>query len=593
MTTAVPATSKELDIEPRPSSALGGGNLQTAAGVEQHRTSKELGLDASATTERDLEKDAGSSDHSGAGEKLTRSETNRPSKYSWALCTAGLFLGAFLYGLDTTIAADVQASVYEDFLNIEKLAWVGVGFPMGSVGVILLLGFCCGLFDTKWVFIASLTLFEAGSALCGGAPNIDALIVGRVLAGMGGAGIYLAALTYVEAFTSIKERPLYNASMGLCWGIGAILGPVIGGAFSVNESATWRWAFYINLPLAGVSAPVYIFLFPNNNPAKQLTFLKKLVMVDWVGAVLNACVWVFFIVALTFSGADWAWSSGGSISMWVLFGASLIAFIVQQAFAIFTTKENRLYPVQLLKSRTMVLLYVATGACTACQGICIYYIPLLFQFSRGDSALKAAIRLLPFIIPTVFAMMFNGALMPVTKRYAPWYLGSGILILIGGVLLYEISPSTHTGAIYGFEVLCALGGGATFQIGYSVAAAKLRGRDIPAGIGFINVAQIGTFSIVLTMAGAIFQNIGYDNLKSSLAGYNLPEQTLRAALAGAASAAQDAFSGPQRELVINSVINTISKEFALVFVGGAVMMLAACAMRWEALEMDPTKMEES
>lgn len=94
-------------------------------------------------------------------------------------------------GLDTTIAADVQASVYETLGDIQNLAWVGVGFPMASVAVILLQGRAYGLFDVKPLMISSIVIFEAGSALCGAAPTSDALIVGRVIAGIGGSGMYL------------------------------------------------------------------------------------------------------------------------------------------------------------------------------------------------------------------------------------------------------------------------------------------------------------------------------------------------------------------------------------------------------------------
>lgn len=94
-------------------------------------------------------------------------------------------------GLDTTISADVQGPILETFGDIEKLSWVGIGFPMGSVSVILLVGALYALFEIKWIFIGSLVLFEAGSALCGAAPDMNALVVGRVIAGMGGAGMYL------------------------------------------------------------------------------------------------------------------------------------------------------------------------------------------------------------------------------------------------------------------------------------------------------------------------------------------------------------------------------------------------------------------
>jgi MFS family permease len=96
-------------------------------------------------------------------------------------------------GLDTTIAADVQGPILESLGQIEKLAWVGIGFPMGSVATILLIGTAYGLFDIKYMIIGSFLLFEIGSAVCGAAPNMDAMIVGRVVAGIGGAGLYLGS----------------------------------------------------------------------------------------------------------------------------------------------------------------------------------------------------------------------------------------------------------------------------------------------------------------------------------------------------------------------------------------------------------------
>lgn len=97
----------------------------------------------------------------------------------------------FQAGLDTTIAADVQGPILESLGEIEKLAWVGIGFPMGSVAVILLIGRCYGLFELKSFIISSIILFEIGSAICGAAPTMNAIIIGRVIAGIGGAGMYL------------------------------------------------------------------------------------------------------------------------------------------------------------------------------------------------------------------------------------------------------------------------------------------------------------------------------------------------------------------------------------------------------------------
>ncbi|KIM94455.1 hypothetical protein OIDMADRAFT_45814 [Oidiodendron maius Zn] len=506
------------------------------------------------------------------------------SKWVWFSVCIGWCLGSLLYGLDTTIAADVQGSILESLGEIEKLSWVGSGFPMGSVATILLLGYCYGLFQIKWVYLGSIVLFEIGSAICGAAPTMDALIVGRVLAGIGGAGMYLGCLTYIAMFTSLKERSLYNALAGFCWGVGCILGPVIGGAFA-DSNATWRWAFYINLVLAAVSAPIYIFCFPRCDPHPNLIAKEKWKKVDWLGAFLMMTLICLLTIVLSFAGSTWRWQSGGSIALWVLFGLSLIAFSLQQTFAIFTTEEHRLFPVQFLKSRTLILFYFGTEAAGTGLFITIYYVPLYFQFTKDDSAIEAAVRLLPFITVVIFFIMFSGALLPMFAWYNAWYLISGAFILIGSSLMLRVTQTTHAAAIYGFEIIIAIGTGLSVQIGYSLASAKVKPHEVAQAIGFINVAQIGSVSIALSISGSIFQNMGFKHLQDSLAPYNFTESQLRLALSGAQSTLFSNSSAQVKELAIGAVTRTISSIYGLLIAAGVLMVMSAIFMKREKLQL--------
>lgn len=172
---------------------------------------------------------------------------------------------------------------------------------------------------------------------------------------------------------------------------------MVGGGFA-ETSATWRWAFYINLPLAALLAPVYIFLFPKYNGRPEVSGPTKLRQIDWIGFILNAGVWTLFQVACTFSGSTWKWDSAGPISLWVVFAVFLVSLIVQQTWCIFTTYERRLIPLQLFKSRSIILLYIGAACAATAVAVAIYFVPLFFVFTKGDSAIKAAVRLLPFIV---------------------------------------------------------------------------------------------------------------------------------------------------------------------------------------------------
>ncbi|KAK4061646.1 uncharacterized protein Triagg1_10188 [Trichoderma aggressivum f. europaeum] len=478
----------------------------------------------------------------------------------WILTCIALYLGALLYGLDTTIAADVQAEVYEALGHIEKLPWIGLGFPMASVATILPFGRAYALFNIKVLLLSSIIVFEAGSALCGAAPTSDALIIGRAIAGIGGAGMYLG------------------------WGVGCILGPVIGGAFSVS-SATWRWAFYINLPAAGILLPVYLFIVPSKNPRPDLTIKHKFTDIDWIGAILYGTIFVLFMIVVTFSGSTFAWNSTTPIVLWVVFGVCLIAFALQQGLKIFTTDEHRIFPVHFLKSRSLVLLYIATGSAGAAQGVVLYYTPLFFQFTKGDSPLQAAVRLLPFICVFIVFVMAAGATLPIVGRYNLYYFAGGCFILIGGALLCTIDETTSTSKIYGYEALSAIGIGLLFQIGYAVAVAKASPTDEPKAIGFINVAQIGTIAISLAIAGSLFQNVGFDSLKSAFAGRHLPDDYIRSALAGTLS---PVFSSGDAEIIhvaVVSVAGTIRKIFSTVAAAGALVVVSSLLMRFEKIDL--------
>lgn len=159
------------------------------------------------------------------------------NNWQWIAVLAAIYSSAFLYGLDNTIVADIQAAAVETFGEVEKLGWLGIGFPLGSIATILSLSKAFGIFDVKWLYLGSLIMFEAGSALCGGAPSMNALIVGRVWAGAGGAGMYLGVLNLLSINTTMQKRSLYMSGCGVVWGVGCILGPVIGGSFS-DSSAT-------------------------------------------------------------------------------------------------------------------------------------------------------------------------------------------------------------------------------------------------------------------------------------------------------------------------------------------------------------------
>lgn len=157
----------------------------------------------------------------------------------WCLIVFAILSSTFLFALDNTVVADVQPQIVLQFDSLKDIAWLAVAFIMAATAVNLFYGQLYSHLKPKWLYIASVAIFEAGSALCGAAPNMNSLIVGRALCGLGGIGMYLGVMVLIAATTTIQERPAYLASIGITWGLGTLLGPVVGGAFA-DSDATWR-----------------------------------------------------------------------------------------------------------------------------------------------------------------------------------------------------------------------------------------------------------------------------------------------------------------------------------------------------------------
>lgn len=185
---------------------------------------------------------------------------------------------------------------------------------------------------------------------------MNALIIGRAIAGVGGSGMYLGTLTLLTITTTVHERPTYIGLTGLMWGIGTVLGPVVGGAFA-ESSATWRWAFYINLLIGAAFAPVYFMLLPGIDPHPEATVMERVKKLDFLGIILNIGWLCCIIMAVNFGGTVYDWDSGQIIALFVVGGVLIVVFAITQTLCVFTTVEDRVFPVQFVTRPFMCLLF--------------------------------------------------------------------------------------------------------------------------------------------------------------------------------------------------------------------------------------------
>jgi hypothetical protein len=387
-------------------------------------------------------------------------------------------------------------------------------------------------------------------------------------------------MTLLAATTTIRERPMYVGGTGLTWGLGTVLGPIIGGAFS-DSAAGWRWAFYLNLCIGAICAPVYVFMLPNVDPRPKVSFKERASEMDYVGAVITIGAFISGVMALSFGGITWPWSSGKIIALFACSGVLFTILGIQQVYTLFTTTSRRIFPVEFFKSRTMLILFVMTAAGGAGILIPIYFLPSFFQFTRGDSALEAGVRLMPFIALLIVAVIANGALLSYYGLYMPWFTVGGLLVLIGGALLYTIDENTSIPTVYGYSIIVGVGSGLFAQATFSIAQAIVDPKVVSSAVGFITCAQIVGATITLAIANSVFLNKSQTSIVALLPG--TPTAQIQQAILGAGSEFVKSLSPELRAEVLHAIVKAMSNVYILIITAGALVTVMSFGMKRERL----------
>jgi hypothetical protein len=344
-------------------------------------------------------------------------------------------------------------------------------------------------------------------------------------------------------------------------------------------------SFYINLLVGAATAPVMIFLLPSHDPQPGKPLLQKFKSIDWLGIVLVTSSLALFTLALSFGGNQYAWNSGIVIGFFVACGVLAILFGLSQLPALMPgqTKERRIFPMHYFLRKDTVLLSVATGAGSCGMFVAIYYIPLYFQFTRGDTAIMAAVRLLPLICLAVFTTVASGAVLSMTGLYTPWYLFGASCLIIGYSLLHTITPTTSPSAIYGYLSLIGLGTGSFVQLGFSVAQAINLRSETSSAISFVMQGQLFGLVVGLAIAGSVFLTHVTADLAALFPG--LPASTVKDAIAGTSTDLLKSLSPELQAQALDIIVTCMDRVYILGIVAGAVSLLCGIFLTQRRLDM--------
>ncbi|KAH8807531.1 major facilitator superfamily transporter [Xylogone sp. PMI_703] len=500
-------------------------------------------------------------------------DTEYPPFRSVLSITVALYLAVLLIALDRTVIATAIPRITDAFNSLDDVGWYGSAYNLTICSVQLLFGRSYKFYSPKWVFLAAIILFEVGSAICGAAPNSAAFIVGRATAGLGAGGIFSGAIVIIVYTTPLQKRPMYTGFLGAVFGVASVAAPLLGGAFT--DKVSWRWCFYINLPIGGLAIAIIVFVLQLPNPSSDKhTVRQRIEQFDPHGTICFLPGMVCLILALQWGGTTYAWSSGRIIALLIIAGVLLLAFIGVQVWK----KEDCTVPPRIFTQRSIFSGFLFAMCLNAALITFIYYIAIWFQAVKGASAVKSGIMNLPMVLGLVLASIMSGAGVSAVGYYTPAMIISSVLMATGAGLMTTFDTSTGHSKWISYQVIFGLGLGAGMQQPGTAAQVVLNHKDISTGISLMFFAQYFGSALFVAIANTIFTN----KLQNGLAG--IPGLDTKTIMEVGATAVRSVVGPDQLPAVLKAYNNAVVATFYLGLVMVGLSIMGALGMEWRSVK---------
>lgn len=480
-------------------------------------------------------------------------------------------LGMFLATLDGTIVSTALPTIVGELGGASHLTWVVTAYLLTSTVATALAGKFGDLYGRKRIYLGAVILFVAASALCGAARDLGPisgmgwLIGARALQGIGGGAMMVTSMAIIGDIIPLSERGKYQGSLGAVFGLSTVIGPLLGGLFT--DHLSWRWVFYINVPLAVVLVPAAIRLLPS-------VHARTKPVIDYLGIAAISLGSAALILATSLGGTEYAWRSAQIIGLFVA-GAVL--------FALFVLVERRaaapLLPLRLFRKNVFTVSTILSFLVGFALMGCMTFMPTFLQYCLGISATMSGLRMLPMVVGLMGTSILSGNIVSARGVYKPFPIIGSVVMAVGMWLLSTMDE--HSGFWHVSLAMFVLGAGLglAMQVLTIIVQATADYRDLGVATSGVTFFRSLGQSFGAAVFGTIFGNLLAPRLatamKQAIAVTHDPRTAQAAATPEHLHQLPDAASAP----IIAAYADTLQHMFLYAIPAAALCLLAALFLK--------------
>ena len=452
-----------------------------------------------------------------------------------AIIMTSVLLGILLAALDQTIVGPALYKITVDLNGFQQYSWVVTIYLLTSTISVPIFGKLSDMYGRKWFYVGGIAIFVLGSALSGLSWDIYALIAFRGVQGLGAGILFASAFAIIADLIPPRDRGKWQGAFGSVWGLASVVGPTVGGYLTDNLS--WRWVFYVNVPIGLAALALIIALFPHETKHG----VRKII--DWMGAATLTVGLTALLLALSLSAQpEWQWGSTLNLTMLATAAVFLGIFLFVEARA-----KEAIIPLDLFKNSIFTVSTITVFVTGMGLFGAIIFIPLFIQAIQGDTATNSGNALTPMMISVVLASVITGQIISRTGKYRIMGVIGMAVVTLGTFLLYTMNESTPRMTTIAFMIVVGLGMGVTFPI-YTLVVQNAfplsRVGVVSAALQFFR--SIGS-TVGTAVLGTVVANQFHDHLAS--------EFTTRATASGVPAQAVQGIASGMSNLNIQALAN--------------------------------------